>query len=423
MKTFTLTLSTLLSLAAAQTPTLPELIASQPDLSILLDALSIVPDFATLLTGLSDITILAPTNTAFEKLLAAGLNAENQAVSTRDPDGVSTLLSYHVINGTVTSADFSNIPTYTNTIFNQSYSIFDVIRTNVTTGQNVGYVLDGETPKFLSGELRSSTVVQADIQVIPGVTIHKIDDVLTIPLNLSDTLTRLPQLGTSAILGALDTAGAIDRVDANGESSQQTLDIIPDITVFVPVDAAFVAAASAFEGASLDTLRSVLTYHVIQGSVVFASAITNTSVPSVQGNELTLTVGADGTVYVDTARVILPNVVLSNGVAHFIDAVLNPATGDVDRSALNPAAPVVQFPGATPLGSAVPFTQSAITPSTTISIPALATTAQFVPTGNATVTTASTTASATLPVFSGGAGALKNGAGGVLAVLGAAMLL
>lgn len=245
-----------------------------------------------------------------------------------------------------------------------------------------------------------------DITTIPGITIHKIDQVLTIPLNLSDTLLRLDQLGTSAVLGALDTAGLIDRIDSDGESEEQTLDTIEDITVFIPNNDAFVAAASAFQNASVEVLTEVLEYHAIQGSVVFASDIANGSVQTVQGSELTLSVGYDGTVYVDNARVILPNILLSNGVAHIIDTVLNPNAADVNSSALNPTASATPaFSGATPVGTDIPFTASAITPSTTIDIPPIATTAEFVtpqggaatPTGNATVT------GPTPSVYTGGA--------------------
>lgn len=124
----------------------------------------------------------------------------------------------------------------------------------------------------------------------------------------------------SAALGLLDTAGFIDRFDANGESNQTTLDIIEDITVFIPNNEAFISIASAFQNADNATLRSVLAYHTIKGAVVFASDITNTTVPTVGGEGLTLSVGTDGTVYVDNARVVLPNILISNGVAHVIDA-------------------------------------------------------------------------------------------------------
>ncbi|KAF2678824.1 hypothetical protein K458DRAFT_394470 [Lentithecium fluviatile CBS 122367] len=118
MRSTILVLTALFTATLGQTPSLSELIQSHPDLSILLDALSIVPDLATVLSGLTDITILAPTNSGFEALLAQGPNQENIAINDRIPDSVGTLLAYHVINGTFTSSDFTEIPTYVRTIFN-----------------------------------------------------------------------------------------------------------------------------------------------------------------------------------------------------------------------------------------------------------------------------------------------------------------
>lgn len=112
----------------------------------------------------------------------------------------------------------------------------------------------------------------------------------------------------SAAVGALTATKLVDTVES-----------IADLTVFIPNDEAFISAASAFANASVETLTSVLTYHAVAGAVVFASDVTNTTVPTVNGNDLTLSIGTDGTVYVDNAKVVLPNIILSNGVAHIID--------------------------------------------------------------------------------------------------------
>jgi uncharacterized surface protein with fasciclin (FAS1) repeats len=150
-----------ISAVLAQSPTLSELIQSQSDLSILGDALSIVPDLAKTLSGLKDITILAPTNAAFEALLAQGPNQDNIAVSQRIPEAVAALLAYHVLNGTYTSSYFNGIPTYVNTLLTQSFVIDGSVRTNVTDGQNLGLVLNGANATILSGELQSANVVEA----------------------------------------------------------------------------------------------------------------------------------------------------------------------------------------------------------------------------------------------------------------------
>lgn len=154
----------------------------------------------------------------------------------------------------------------------------------------------------------SFTNSSQDVQAANNVTVHKIDTVLTVPAKLSETLTSLSQLEVSAAVGALSATDLVE-----------TVDTVADLTIFVPNNAAFQAAASAFANASVETLVSVLTYHAVAGSVVFASDVTNTSVATVNGNDITLSVGTDGTVYVDNAKVVLPNIILSNGVAHIID--------------------------------------------------------------------------------------------------------
>jgi uncharacterized surface protein with fasciclin (FAS1) repeats len=151
------------------------------------------------------------------------------------------------------------------------------------------------------------------MHTIPNITVHKIDRFLTAPLNLSATLARLPQLNTSGALGALSAINLV------GSSNSPNLDTLKGITVFIPNNAAFLSIASLFQNSSTETLRNVLGYHAIQGSVVFSDTITNTTVKTVQGSDLSLSVGNNGTIYVDNARVIVPNILLSNGVAHMID--------------------------------------------------------------------------------------------------------
>lgn len=97
-----------------------------------------------------------------------------------------------------------------------------------------------------------------------------------------------------------------------------TVNTVENLTIFAPNNDAFKAIGSAFANASQETLQTVLQYHAIAGSVVFSPQITNTSVQTLQGNNINLTV-IDGTVFVNSAKVVLPNVILSNGVLHVID--------------------------------------------------------------------------------------------------------
>lgn len=108
-----------------------------------------------------------------------------------------------------------------------------------------------------------------------------------------------------------------------------TLASTEGITVFAPTNAAFEALP---EGAldelllpeNQEALQQVLTYHVLPQQVV-ASDVTTGEVPSLAGPPLSLVVDeAAGTVMVNSAQVITPDVMASNGVIHVIDQVLLP---------------------------------------------------------------------------------------------------
>lgn len=145
-------------LVAAQNA-LVDLLGTQPDLSTLADALSIVPDLVGVLGNATNITILAPVNDAFARV--SNDTAEGLALSTRDANGTAALLSYHVLNGSYPSSSFTDVATYYSTLFNQDALIMGTVRTNVTAGQNLGLVRDGGNYTIISGELQTSNVVQA----------------------------------------------------------------------------------------------------------------------------------------------------------------------------------------------------------------------------------------------------------------------
>lgn len=129
---------------------------------------------------------------------------------------------------------------------------------------------------------------------------------LRIPQRASTTA---GELGLTAVTGALEAARLV-----------RTVDVTRDVTLFIPSNEAFQAAGSVLQGTDQETLQSVLAYHVVNGngSVLYSSDIRNSVVPSYGGQDLTLSV-VDGTIFVNTAKVIIPNIITYNGVAHVID--------------------------------------------------------------------------------------------------------
>jgi len=97
-------------------------------------------------------------------------------------------------------------------------------------------------------------------------------------------------------------------------------------TVFAPSDEAFAALSEgALDGllAEPEKLAAVLAYHVVPGRVTAAEAAELKSAPTVQGEELPLSI--DGEVHVAGARVVSADIEASNGLIHVIDRVLLPA--------------------------------------------------------------------------------------------------
>lgn len=94
---------------------------------------------------------------------------------------------------------------------------------------------------------------------------------------------------------------------------------LSDYTIFVPINAAFESIGSVLESADVETLQEVLKYHIVPNNVIFSPSLGNATVPSLQGTNLTFTVLPDGSAWVNNAKIIFPNNILYNGVAHVID--------------------------------------------------------------------------------------------------------
>ena len=97
-------------------------------------------------------------------------------------------------------------------------------------------------------------------------------------------------------------------------------------TVFAPTDAAFAKvpkATLARLARNKAALRSVLLYHVAKGALTAAQVTKRHSVPTLNGQRLTIRVRGSN-VFVGRARVVTPDVTASNGVIHVINKVLIP---------------------------------------------------------------------------------------------------
>ena len=136
------------------------LLASQDDLSTLLDLVKFVPGLADKLASASNITIFAPTNAAFA---AVPRNVpEGEAIEWKnDTIAVGALLANHVFKGVYPSSVITDIPTFAQTLLDGSYINYRQPFGNFTGGMYNGLVKNGKDVCVLSGEQTISTVTQA----------------------------------------------------------------------------------------------------------------------------------------------------------------------------------------------------------------------------------------------------------------------
>jgi uncharacterized surface protein with fasciclin (FAS1) repeats len=108
-----------------------------------------------------------------------------------------------------------------------------------------------------------------------------------------------------------------------------TLNAAPALTVFAPTDCAFAAADPAtIEAALADPtglLTTVLGFHVVPGEELDAAALAGeTSVTTLTGEELSISVSGDTVTVGDQAEVVVPDIQTANATVHLIDSVMLP---------------------------------------------------------------------------------------------------
>ena len=119
----------------------------------------------------------------------------------------------------------------------------------------------------------------------------------------------------NTLVTAVKAAGLVETLSGPGP-----------FTVFAPTDEAFAKLpAGTVEKLLQDKakLTSILTYHVVSGKYMAADVLKMSSLKSVQGQNITISL-KDGAPMVDNAKIVKTDIVCSNGVIHVIDAVILP---------------------------------------------------------------------------------------------------
>ena len=119
----------------------------------------------------------------------------------------------------------------------------------------------------------------------------------------------------TTLVTAVKAAGLVETLSSEGP-----------FTVFAPTDDAFAALPEgALEGLLADTeaLKNVLLYHVVSGDVRAETVVGLESASTVLGKDVSVRV-EDGSVYINDSKVIITDILASNGCIHVIDTVLLP---------------------------------------------------------------------------------------------------
>ncbi|QBY03662.1 fasciclin domain-containing protein [Thalassotalea sp. HSM 43] len=284
--------------------------AAQPTTTVV-DAAVDAGNFTTLVaaleaTGLDEAladpdasyTVFAPTDAAFAMLGEETINA-----LLADPDMLSAILLYHVVDGQVDAA-----------------AAVGAAGTTVATlnGASVGLSLSGDDLL-----VNTATVITTDIMTDNGI-IHVIDAVLLPPAEMGEPTANIVDTAVAAgsfttLVAALQATG-LDSVLADESQS---------FTVFAPTDDAFALIGADTINALLadtDALSAVLLQHVISGA-----AVDSTTAYSLNGSMPATASGAEIKLMIDpysdmlmfgAANIVMKDIYTTNGVIHVIDAVI-----------------------------------------------------------------------------------------------------
>ena len=307
------------------------------------------------LQGSGPFTVFAPTDQAFTD---AGIDltafTTDEQIAT-----LADILTYHVVSGNVLSTDLT-----------------DGMQASAINGDKVSFTVNSEGVKVNDATVSSADVIASngvihvidkvlmppagDIcynvishTIIPGATkvqcnahiyvenysmggqtitgcyntiTHAVSDISQLECN-SYMWTPAVNLAVTAqattihtsLVAALTAAGLVDTI--SGET---------EYTVFAPSDQAFTDAGIDLDSfdtpEKIDTLKDILLYHVVAGTVMSTDLASGQSqVTAANGDSLDIDVSADGvSIGAEMATVVLADVPASNGVIHVIDKVLMP---------------------------------------------------------------------------------------------------
>ncbi len=259
--------------------------------NVLLSALEATGLDAAVESGV--LTLLAPTDEAFQPLIDAGVI--DDLLAEPGLETLTNVLLYHVIDGRRTALNLYFSSTAT---------------TLQGTDVSIGYAKR-------SVLINDSRVISPNGKTPTGL-VHIIDAVLLPSEQPEDLIDLLEEDGRfTVLLTALNATGLEDAVREGG------------LTVFAPTDEAFQpliddgTIGALLEEPGLVTLTQILLYHVVAGEKTAKELARQRRVPTLEESNVYVW-WFFGKVFVNRERVVDPNLRAANAIAHAIDGVLLP---------------------------------------------------------------------------------------------------
>ncbi len=246
-------------------------------------------DLVGALKGKGPFTVFAPTDEAFAKLPKG--TVEN-LLKPENRDQLINILTFHVVPGEYDAEHVLGAPGL-----------------NMLNGQRAD--IDAN-----NGAIDGASIIKTDIECSNGI-IHVIDEVI-LPKTDSILETASSAGSFNTLAAAIEAAGLVDALSGEGP-----------FTVFAPTDAAFAklpagTVENLLKPENLDTLRSILLYHVVEGRVYSDEAVDAKKAKTLQGDKVKIR-EYKGKVQVGNATVEAADIDASNGVIHVIDTVILPS--------------------------------------------------------------------------------------------------
>ncbi len=314
---------------AAQEQTIVEIATNNDDFATLVAAVA-AADLVETLSGDGPFTVFAPTNDAFARSLnELGLTLDDVV---GDIDLLTSILTYHVIDGSVYASDLS-----------------DGLEAETINGATFTVNISDDGVTLVDGMSREVNIVTTDIEGTNGI-IHVIDSVILPPMEAemdssdesmaSETIADIVIAGSeggnsdrdgfSYLLAAVQNADPSVLAALSGEGS---------LTVFAPTNQGFINLTAALgltpkqllSPQNEAVLTQVLLYHVVPSETWAADVVglpdgssVSTLLPDTQ-NAFAVYFDSTGTPYLNNGvNLVATDIEASNGVVHIINDVLVP---------------------------------------------------------------------------------------------------